>query len=146
MILLNPAISIKIEETNTLRNEIGGIVLYNKVVLVGRVVKDPVSKIAKNDTVMAYMTMATKRFMTQTESDFIDLKMFGKVAEIAQSYIKKGRLVCVEGYLKLYKFEDRGENRQKLEVVVDSLKILDRDKSKEPVQEFIKDESGDVPF
>lgn len=86
---------------------------------------------------------------------FVDLTAFGKTAEIAGQYLKKGRQVLIEGRLKLDTWDDKqtGQKRSKLNVVVESLHLLSDGKRSEKTEEapteqqqFPKDDSDTVPF
>src|SRR5204863_9216755 len=62
----------------------------------------------------------------QEEVTFIDVEMFGRKAEVAAEYLKKGRPVFIEGRLKLDSWDDKasGQKRSKLKVVGESLEFL----------------------
>ena len=100
--------------------------MYNKVMLIGRLVADPTVRYSQQGTPVATFTLAVDR-PGQNTTDFIDLVCFGRNAEIASRYLYKGRLVFVEGMLQVRSFEGNdGSRRRVYEVRVDSFRMLDR--------------------
>jgi single stranded DNA-binding protein len=111
--------------------------MYNKVTLIGRLTKDPIQRMAKESgKQFAVINLAVNSSFNRDVVDFIDVTLFDKAADICLRYLKKGRMVCIEGKLKNRKIEDI----YKLQVSGDTLTILDRglDNKKE---ESLKEES-----
>lgn len=113
----------------------------NKVILIGRVGKEPVV----TDTV-AKFSLATDGYKkddgTKT-TEWHSIKVFGKLKEIVEKYVKKGARLCVEGRIQTQKWEDKFYT----DIVVEKLEIIDfPDKVKAedaPVAPFA---DNDVPF
>ena len=99
----------------------------NSVVLIGRLVADPDSKTLASGNAVANMRIAVDRGKNE-ESDFIDLSAFGKTAEFASTYLSKGRLIAVQGKLRVRQYEHNGEKRKAAEVIVDNIQPLDSKK------------------
>jgi single-strand DNA-binding protein len=99
----------------------------NNVVLIGRLVADPDSKTLASGNAVANMRIAVDRGKNE-ESDFIDLSAFGKTAEFASTYLSKGRLIAVQGKLRVRQYEHNGEKRKAAEVIVDNIQPLDSKK------------------
>ena len=97
----------------------------NKVVLMGRLTRDPemrYSQSAEPVAIARYGLAVNRRFKRQGESeaDFIDCVVFGKGAEFAERYLKKGMMVAVSGRLQVRNWEDQqGQKRWSTEVVVE---------------------------
>ena len=91
---------------------------YNKIVLVGRLTRDPEHKFAASGTAITTFSLAVDRDYPKdsNEADFIRIVTFGKTAEFVAQYLTKGRLVLVEGSLRINKWEKDGEKKQNAEV------------------------------
>lgn len=103
----------------------------NKVILVGRLGKDPTTDHLANGTAVCKFSLATSRSykdrngQRQEETDWHNIVMFGKVAEVADKYLYKGSLVYVEGSLHTRKYEDKsGGTRYFTEVSCPTMQML----------------------
>jgi single-strand DNA-binding protein len=104
----------------------------NKVMLIGNVTRDPEVKFTPKGSAVADLGLAVNRTYTnQTgekteEVTFIDVELWGRLAEIAGEYAKKGRSVFIEGRLRLDSWEDKqsGQKRNRLKVVGEVLQLL----------------------
>jgi len=106
--------------------------MFNKVILVGNLTRDPELKYLPSGSALCNTAIATNRkYKSQggeqkEEVCFIDITLFGRTAEIANQYLKKGSKVLVEGRLKLEQWTDQnGQKRSKHTVSIDSLQMLD---------------------
>lgn len=99
----------------------------NKVIFLGRVTKDPVVKSGESTTI-ANFSLAIERYGKQGEdsqADFPRITLFGKNAEHAQQYVKKGQLVLVEGYVRTNSFTNKdGEKVYTTDFIGERFKIL----------------------
>jgi single-strand DNA-binding protein len=105
--------------------------MYNKVILVGNLTRDIEMKYLQGGMPIAKTAIATSRkFKSNTgeqkeEVCFIDITFFGRTAEVANQYLKKGAKVLVEGRLKLEQWTDQnGGKRSKHSVTVDTMQML----------------------
>ena len=98
----------------------------NSVTLVGRAGRDPEVRYFESGTVVANLTMAVNRRNRNDEPDWFNLEIWGKQAQVAADYVKKGSLIGVTGSFKLDSWKDRntGEDRNKPVVRVDRLDLL----------------------
>lgn len=99
----------------------------NVVTLVGRVGTDPEVKYFESGTVVCNLTLAVKRRSSRDDKpDWFNLELWGKTAEIAANYVRKGSLIGVSGAIKLDHWQDRatGAARSKPVVRVDRLDLL----------------------
>ncbi len=98
----------------------------NSVTLVGRAGRDPEVRYFESGTVVANLTMAVSRRNRNDEPDWFNLEIWGKQAQVAADYVKKGYLIGITGSLKLDSWKDRntGEDRKKPVVRVDRLELL----------------------
>ncbi len=116
----------------------------NKVMLIGNCTRDPEVKYTQKGTAICEIGLAINRNYTtesgekREETTFVDVEMFGRIAEIAGEYLKKGRSVFIEGRLKLDQWDDKqtGQKRSKMRVVGEGLQLLgSKDgEAKEPQQ------------
>ena len=109
----------------------------NRVQLIGNLGRDPEARFTSNGKKYATFTLAVNRNWKSAEgekhetTDWFLINAWGKLAEVCLSYLKKGRLVFVEGRLQTDRWDDKGETHYRTTVVAQSLQILDR-KPEEP--------------
>ena len=98
----------------------------NIVHLVGRSGKDPEVKYFESGSVKCNLTLAVNRLKKNDEPDWFNLERWGKTAEIAANYVRKGSLIGIQGQLKIETWSDRntGVNRSKPVIRVDRLELL----------------------
>jgi single-strand DNA-binding protein len=104
----------------------------NKVILIGNLTRDPEIKYTPKGTAVAELGLAINRVYTpeggekREETTFIDVTLWGRTAEVASEYAKKGQPIYVEGRLQLDTWEDKtsGQKRSKLKVVGDNIQLL----------------------
>ncbi|ADL08965.1 single-stranded DNA-binding protein [Thermosediminibacter oceani] len=126
----------------------------NKVILIGRLTKDPELRFTPaNGVAVATFTLAVDRpFINQKgerEADFIPVVVWRKLAETCANNLKKGRLVGVSGRLQVRSYDTPGGQRRWVtEVVADEVQFLDRPRSAEPNSGFSGNNEGieDIDF
>lgn len=102
----------------------------NKLVLLGRLVNDPVVRYTQTGKVVAQFTLAVNRPYTseggQREADFINCVLWGKPAETLGNHVTKGQRVLVEGRLQIrsYNAQD-GSKRYVTEVICNSFEFIE---------------------
>jgi single-strand DNA-binding protein len=106
--------------------------MFNRVILVGNLTRDIELRYTPSGTAICTTGIAVNhKFKKQDgsqseETMFIDITLFGRTAEIANQYLKKGSKVLVEGRLKLDSWSDQnGQKRSKHTITVDALKMID---------------------
>ena len=105
--------------------------MYNKIILIGNLTKDPELRYTPQGTPVASFRLAVNYKYKQSdemkqETMFIDNVVFGKQAETCSKYLNKGSSVLVEGRLQERKWEANGQQKSKFEVVVQSVKFLSK--------------------
>lgn len=127
----------------------------NNVVLVGRLTKDPELKyIPGSGTAVATFSIAVDRDYKgkdgKKETDFIPIEVIGKSAEFCANYIQKGRLVAINGSIKIDNYKTQsGEKRSFTKVITISVRPLDSNKkeSNNPTDiSFQEVADDDIPF
>lgn len=107
----------------------------NKVILLGHVGKDPdVRYVAQNHPVASFTLATTERAFTNANgvqvperTEWHNLVMWGRSAEVAERYIRKGTQLYVEGRLRTRMWEDRNQiKRYVTEIYVDNFELLGR--------------------
>lgn len=114
--------------------------MLNRIILIGRLVRDPELRYTPSGTAVAGFTIAVDRpyiaRQGERQTDFIDIVVWQKQAEICHRNLTKGRLVAVEGRLQVRSYEDnQGIRRKAAEVVADTVRFLDRPREGEKVSE-----------
>lgn len=133
----------------------------NKVILLGRLTKDPDVKYTQSENMLAiarYTLAVDRRFKKegQPSADFINCVAFGKSAEFAEKYMTKGRLFGVIGRIQTRNYEnDKKEKVYVTEIVVDEQYFADSKKDdKKDLSELLKEDNDklkelddiDLPF
>ena len=149
--------------------------MFNKIILAGNLTRDIEIKYTPGGLQIANTGIATNRkFKSQTGEEkeevmFIDITFFGRTAEVANQYLRKGSNVLVDGRLKLDQWTDStGQKRSKHSLIVETMKMLggrepDSDFKPEshapqgenhyaqkdvnkPPEEGLSFDNGDIPF
>ena len=129
----------------------------NRIILVGRLTADPEGRSTMDGIPMTKFRLAVARQFGGT--DFIDVIAWRRAAEVASQYLKKGKLVLVEGRIQIRSFEDQaGQRRWATEVVAGNVAMLDKAPAATPQppagpdqaaeEEFVGDAdlASDLPF
>src|SRR5690242_2525635 len=104
----------------------------NKVILVGNLGADPETRYSASGTAMCTIRIATTDQWTdkqtgekQERTEWHRVKFFGRLAEIAGEYLKKGRQVYIEGSLRTDKYTDKeGVERYTTDIIADEMQML----------------------
>jgi len=104
----------------------------NKVMLMGNLTRDPEVRYTPKGTAVAELGLAINRVYSaengekREETTFVDVTLWGRTAEIAGEYLKKGRPVFIEGRLQLDTWDDKttGQKRSKLKVVGEAMQLM----------------------
>lgn len=101
---------------------------YNKIILAGNVTRDPEIRYISTGTASTKFSIAVnRRTKTGDETTYVDIAAWDKLAEICNTYLKKGMSVLVEGRLSIRSYDDKeGQKRKATEVVIDTMQMLDR--------------------
>lgn len=106
----------------------------NKLIITGRLTRDPEVKAIGENNMVAKFTVAVNRNYKDKDgnrpADFIPCEAFGKTAEFISNYVTKGRLVEVDGEMRVDQYQnEEGENRTFTKCHVNSLNVLDSAKT-----------------
>ena len=104
----------------------------NKVLIMGNLTRDPEVKYTPKGTAVADISLAINRVYStdqgerREETTYVDVELWGRQAEIAGEYLRKGRPVYIEGRLKLDTWDDKqtGQKRSKMRVVGEAMQLL----------------------
>ncbi|MCK4898720.1 MAG: single-stranded DNA-binding protein [Anaerolineales bacterium] len=114
----------------------------NRVQLIGRLGKDPESRTTPKGTKVCTFSVAVGRRWKSSEgetkeaTDWFNVVAWGRLGEICQEYLSKGRLVFIEGRLQTDRYEQEDEVRYFTKVIALQMQMLDRrPEEKEPVTE-----------
>lgn len=121
----------------------------NSVILIGRLTKDPELRyIPQSETAVANFSLAVDRIMAREKTaDFFRIVAFGKTAELCDRYLKKGRLVGIQGRIQTGSYKTQsGETRYTTEIVAERVEFLDRsDKGSASESQEGSSQSPNVP-
>lgn len=102
----------------------------NKVILIGRLTRDPQTRALPSGQSVTSFGMATGRFFTdksgqkQQQTEFHNIVTFGKLADIASQYLNKGSLVSIEGRLQTRSWQDSSGNQKiRTEIIAEHLQL-----------------------
>ena len=106
----------------------------NRVILVGRLGKDPEIRSTPSGTTVAKFTIATDERYTdkagekQERTEWHNIVAWSKLAEICGQYLKKGKLVFIEGSLRTDSWDDKetGPKKYRTEIVAQNMQMLDK--------------------
>ena len=122
----------------------------NKVLLTGRLGRDPEVKYTKSDKAVSSFSLASDEYYGgESHTEWHRVVCWEKTAEFVGKYLKKGSLVEVEGRLQTREWEDNnGNKRQTTEIVASVVKSLVKDQPSESPEDKKKDdfEDDDIPF
>lgn len=92
--------------------------MINSVILIGRVGKDPEMKYFDSGKVKTTFSIAVNRWTKEGDkTDWYNIELWDKKAEIAGQYVKKGRLVSIEGRLNIDNWTDRDGNKRETALI-----------------------------
>jgi len=111
--------------------------MLNKVMLIGRLGRDPESRFTNSGKQVTRFSIAVDRPRKQGETDWFQVETWGRLAEVTNQYLRKGRLVYVEGRLETGQYEHEGQTRYYTRVVASQVQMLDRPSTAE---------EDDLPF
>lgn len=135
--------------------------MLNRIILMGRLTRDPELRHTQQGTAVASFSLAVDRNGREKATDFVDCVAWRQTAEFVNSYFTKGRMAVVEGRLQIREWTDRdGSKRRTAEVVAENVYFGDS-KKEDPLNQFTKehpetvaddrfaelaDDDGDLPF
>jgi single-strand DNA-binding protein len=116
----------------------------NKVIVVGNLGQDPETRYMGSGTAVTTLSIATSESWTDKQSgekqertEWHRVKLFGKLAEIAGEYLKKGRQVYIEGSLRYDKYVDReGVERYTTDIIANEMQMLGGQPSDRPSDRY----------
>lgn len=142
--------------------------MLNRIIIMGRMVRDPELKTTQSGTSVTSFTLAVDRDFKDRESgekstDFIDVVAWRHTAEFVCKYFSKGRMAIAEGRLQIREWKDKdGNNRRTAEIVAENVYFGDSKRDGEsggsyapnytpPTSEQtgfqeVQDDDGDLPF
>lgn len=137
---------------------------YNRVILIGNLTRDIELRSTSSGTSVCDMGLAINNRIKRNDEwvddvAYVDVTLFGRLAEIAAEYLSKGSPVFLEGRLQYETWEKDGQKKSRLKVVGERLQLIGGDrkqaaqdapeptrKERPPVRPLDQDEDGDIPF
>lgn len=127
----------------------------NKVILMGRLTKDPDVRYTQTGKVVCQFTLAVDRPFTnqegQREADFITVVVWGKIAELCGNSLAKGHKALIDGRLQIRNYDAKdGTKRWVTEIIAHSVEFIEKKKSaaigSEPIGGNLEEFGPAVPF
>lgn len=102
--------------------------MLNKVVLIGRLTKDPELRYSPSGVAVTTFTLAVdrkfKNAQGEKETDFVPIKTFKQLAELCANYLTKGKMASVSGRLQISTYEKDSQKRWSTDVIADEIDFL----------------------
>jgi single-strand DNA-binding protein len=123
----------------------------NRIQLIGRLGKDPDCYETKKGTKGTHFSLAVDHRWrnaegkVQHDTDWFNIEAWGRLAEVCDKYLQKGRLVYVEGRLQTDRYELGGETHFTTKVVARQVQMLDRKPEEEPEAAEVEVEEEEIP-
>ena len=120
----------------------------NAINLVGRAGRDPEVRYFESGSLVANFTLAVNRRSRNEEPDWFNLEIWGKQAQVAADYVKKGSLLGISGSFKLDQWRDKttGENKSKPVIRVDRLDHLGSRRDSMNNESTNNQNNNNIPF
>lgn len=119
----------------------------NRVQLIGRLGKDPDLRFTPGGKKVVHFSLAvSQRWKSNGETkesvEWVNVEAWGRLAEICQQYLSKGRLIYMDGRLRTERYEDKGgETRYYTKIVMQNMQMLER----KPDEPEAPEEAEEVP-
>jgi single-strand binding protein len=126
--------------------------MLNKVLLIGRLVRDPVINFLPSGMQVVEFSIAyNRRFRVndewREETHFFDVRAYGRLAEDLGTRLSKGYMVVIEGRLRQDRWTDKeGKPRSKVMIVASAVRIIRKPRAEEPIEEEVLPEDTEVDF
>jgi len=125
----------------------------NKVFVLGNLTADPIARALPSGQSVVNFGLATNRIFydkdrqKQQQAEFHNIVAFGKIAEIAQQYLKKGSMVLIEGRIQTRSWQDSsGNKRTRTEIITERLQLGPRTAGRAIPTEEKKTPSEEIPI
>jgi single-strand DNA-binding protein len=125
----------------------------NKVILIGRLTRDPETRALPSGQSVAAFGMATDRYFKdkngerQQQTEFHNIVAFGRLAEIVSQYLTKGSLAMIEGRLRTRSWQDSsGNQRSRTEIIAERMQLGPKSAGKvAPPEKKPEEAKEDIP-
>jgi single-strand DNA-binding protein len=105
----------------------------NRVILLGRLGKDPEMRTSADGVLIANVSLATESFGKEKQTEWHNLVAFNKAAEVMQKYCTKGDQIYIEGSISTEKWKDKeGNQRSIVKIIVGRLTLLGKKSESRP--------------
>ena len=126
----------------------------NKLILIGRLTKDPEIRTSGNVTIAKFSIAVDRRFKRdgEPEADFFNCTAFNKTAEFIEKYCSKGMKMAVEGRIQNDNYEKDGVKHYSVSIIVENIEFAESKKSgisekkAEETEEFVNVSDDELPF
>jgi len=127
----------------------GGDTMLNRVILIGRLTRDPEMRYTQSGVQVTTFSLAVNRPYSNKqgvkETDFIDIVAWRQLGELCATYLHKGRLAAVEGRLEIQSYEGQdGQKRKSTRVVADNVQFLSPKEAGSGTKDTSRGDMGDL--
>ena len=126
--------------------------MFNKVIMMGRLTRDPEVRYSNDNKAVANFTLAVDRRYKRDgdpDADFFFCTAFGKTADFAEKYLKKGTKIVLDGHLQNDTYEKDGQKKTTTKIMVDSCEFAEsksQSNDTAPKQQTEADIMDELPF
>ena len=103
--------------------------MFNRITVIGRTTDQPTLVYTKNGKALSRVAVAVERKYKNSEgkkvTDFIPVVMWGKLAETVAEYLRKGKLIAVDGSLEVRNYEQDGVKKYIAEIIAEDVRFLE---------------------
>ena len=121
----------------------------NKIIIVGNVGQTPTIRTAGETKIASFTVATTERFKDKEETEWHNVSVFGKLAEVVEKYVDKGTQLYVEGRIKTEKYTDKnGVERTATRVIANTIQMLGgkRESQSAPAQAPVQQRPKSTPL
>ena len=126
----------------------------NKLILIGRLTKDPEIRVSGNVTIAKFSLAVDRKYKRdgEPEADFFNCTAFNKTAEFIEKYCSKGMKMAIEGRIQNDNYEKDGVKHYGVTVIVENIEFAESkkggtsEKKAEEAEEFVNVSSDELPF
>ena len=111
----------------------------NRIFIIGNVGQTPTIRTAGETKIASFTVATTERFKDKEETEWHNVSVFGKLAEVVEKYVDKGTQLYVEGRIKTEKYTDKnGVERTATRVIANTIQMLGGKKESQPAQQAVQ--------
>ena len=116
--------------------------MLNKVIIGGRLTREPEATVTTSGTDVSKFTVAVPRRFNRDETDFLNVVAFGKTSEFVNKYFSKGSSIIVVGSIQSRSYEKDGQKRYVTEIIAEEVNFAGSKKDNQETTETVSDDDA----